>query len=79
MDRELRGAHIGERLVCNCLIKAKESGFRIMQFNAVAASNVHALHLYERLGFTDLGIIPGGFRNRHEVYEDIHVMYQVLE
>ena len=33
-----------------------------MQFNAVVASNTHVLHLYERIGFTKLGVIPGGFR-----------------
>lgn len=33
-----------------------------MQFNAVVASNTHALHLYERIGFTRLGVILGGFR-----------------
>lgn len=30
-----------------------------------------ALHLYEKLGFTQLGVIPGGFRNIDGVYEDI--------
>lgn len=28
----------------------------------MVASNIHARHLYERLGFTQLGTIPGGFR-----------------
>lgn len=37
-------------------------GFGILQFNAVVEGNVHARHLYERLGFTQLGTIPGGFR-----------------
>ena len=46
-------------------------GFRILQFNAVVATNVHALHLYERLGFTQLGIIPQGFRMKDGHYEDI--------
>ena len=31
-------------------------------WNAVVATNTHALHLYERLGFTQLGVIPQGFR-----------------
>lgn len=48
-----------------------EKGFRILQFNAVVASNVHALHLYERLGFQPLGVIPGGFRMPDGSYEDI--------
>lgn len=78
VDENCRGEHIGETLVKACLEEARKSGFRIMQFNAVVASNVHALHLYERLGFTDLGIIPGGFENRSGDYEDIHIMYCVL-
>ena len=78
VDRRIRGRHIGEKLVMDCLEKAKEYGFRIMQFNAVVDSNIHALNLYQRLGFTDLGIIPGGFLTKDDVYEDIHVMYKVL-
>lgn len=30
----------------------KTLGFGVMQFNAVVATNLHARHLYERLGFT---------------------------
>ena len=58
----VRGQHIGEKLVIDCLNKAKELGFKILQFNAVVESNIHARHLYERLGFVQLGTIPGGFR-----------------
>lgn len=78
VDRNARGHHIGERLVQDCLKQAKTLGYRILQFNAVVASNTHAYDLYIREGFTDLGIIPGGFHNIHDVYEDIHVMYKVL-
>jgi ribosomal protein S18 acetylase RimI-like enzyme len=78
VDRDVRGLHIGEKLVNDCLREAKEEGYRILQFNAVVASNTHAFHLYQRLGFVDLGIIPGGFLNKDNVYEDIHVMYRTL-
>ncbi|MGI5990064.1 MAG: GNAT family N-acetyltransferase [Lachnospiraceae bacterium] len=78
VDRGVRGLHIGEKLVRDCLKQAKAQGYRILQFNAVVASNVHAYHLYLREGFTDLGVIPGGFRDKNGVYEDIHVMYAVL-
>lgn len=78
VDSASRGEHIGERLVSDSLAQAKGHGFRILQFNAVVASNVHALHLYTRLGFADLGIIPGGFKDKDGAYQDIHVMYHTL-
>ncbi len=78
VDAAMRGLHIGEKLVSDCLKQAQLQGYRILQFNAVVASNVHAYHLYQRLGFVDLGIIPSGFLNKEGEYEDIHVMYHLL-
>lgn len=72
---EARGRHIGRSLVQDCMHQAGEHGFRILQFNAVVDSNKAALALYAKLGFVDLGVIPGGFLNAQGVYEDIHVMY----
>lgn len=71
----VRGQHIGEKLVMDCLEKAKEYGFRVLQFNAVVESNIHARHLYERLGFVQLGTIPGGFRMKDGHYENICPYY----
>lgn len=73
-----RGRHIGEALVLDCLEQGRAHGFRVLQFNAVVAANVHARHLYERLGFTQLGTIPGGFRLIDGSYEDICPYYKVL-
>ncbi len=78
VSRERRGRHIGERLVTDCLENAKRLGFGLMQFNAVVESNVHARHLYERLGFVPLGTIPGGFRMKDGHYENICPYYHVL-
>jgi L-amino acid N-acyltransferase YncA len=75
---DARGRHIGEQLVLDCLKKGKELGFRILQFNAVVESNVHARHLYERLGFIQLGTIPGGFRMKDGHYENICPYYHEL-
>lgn len=71
VSADSRGLHIGERLVKDCMKRAKEQGFCLLQFNAVVASNIHARHLYERLGFEQLGIIRGGFRMPDGSYEDI--------
>ena len=68
---DLRGRHIGEFIVKDCIAKARELGFRILQFNAVVATNIHARHLYQRLGFKELGIIPGGFRMPDGSFADI--------
>ena len=73
-----RGRHIGEALVRDCLSQASHLGFRLLQFNAVVAINVHALHLYQRLGFVPLGTIPGGFRLKNGQYEDICLYYHPL-
>ena len=70
-----RGQHIGEQLVKHSLVMGARLGFRILQFNAVVAANIHALHLYERLGFTRLGRIPKGFLMKDGHYEDIILLY----
>jgi GNAT superfamily N-acetyltransferase len=74
-----RGLHIGEMLVKDSLSVGARLGFRILQFNAVVASNIHALHLYKRLGFTQLGRIPQGFLMKDGHYEDIILQYIVLK
>ncbi len=78
VSSESRGKHIGEKLVLDCLKKGKEIGFRVLQFNAVVESNTHARHLYERLGFTQLGTIAGGFRMKDGHYENICPYFKVL-
>lgn len=61
-----------------CLDQGKKHGFGVLQFNAVVATNVHARHLYERLGFVQLGTIPKGFRMKDGSYEDICPYYHEL-
>ena len=78
VSSDARGQHIGEQLVLDCLMKGRELGFRVLQFNAVVESNIHARHLYERLGFIQLGTIPGGFRMKDGHYENICPYYHEL-
>lgn len=73
-----RGKGIGKALVSDCLIQAKKCGFRILQFNAVVKTNTAARKLYENLGFTQLGVIPGGFLMKDGHYEDICPYYKEL-
>ena len=78
VDAGKRGLHIGEKLVKDCLVQAKRIGFQVLQFNAVVESNIHARHLYERLGFVQLGTIPKGFRMKDGTYENICPYYHEL-
>lgn len=71
VKKGVRGKHIGEKLVKDSMLVGKQLGFRILQFNAVVATNAIALHLYQRLGFTQLGRIPMGFLMKNGHYEDI--------
>ncbi len=73
-----RGQHIGEKLVSDCINKAKLLGFRILQFNAVVRTNIPARRLYEKFGFQQLGVIPGGFLMKDGHYEDICPYYRLL-
>lgn len=75
VDRACRGRGAGRALVTDCMDKARELGFRVLQFNAVVASNTAARRLYESLGFQGLGTIPGGFRMGDGSYADICPYY----
>ena len=73
-----RGRGAGRALVTDCIEQAKQLGFGVLQFNAVVATNKPARHLYESLGFKQLGTIPSGFRMPDSTYEDICPYYLSL-
>lgn len=70
-----RGMHVGEHLARDCIAQAHTLGFRVLQFNAVVATNTRARSLYEKIGFHQLGVIPGGFLMKDGHYEDICPYY----
>ncbi|MBR0058756.1 MAG: GNAT family N-acetyltransferase [Methanobrevibacter sp.] len=75
VSSDMRGKHIGERLVLDSLKIAKARGFLILQYNAVVETNYAARHLYEKLGFKQLGIIPKGFKTKDNRFENICPYY----
>ena len=70
------GLGLGRALVEDSLEQAARKGFRGLQFNAVVASNEGAVHLYEDMGVTRVGTIPGGFVNFMGAYEDMYIYYK---
>ncbi len=70
VDQSLRGSGIGRALVLDCLERAKQHGFKGLQFNAVVTSNTPAIALYLKLGFKIIGTITNGYRLGDDIYRD---------
>ncbi|WP_165987540.1 GNAT family N-acetyltransferase [Streptomyces sp. YIM 98790] len=78
VDPAHAGRGVGRALCEDSLAWARSAGYRIMQFNAVVETNVHAIRLYRSLGFEITGTLPGGFRHPTEGYIGLHIMHLVL-
>lgn len=72
---DVRGRGVGRVLVQESLRKAAQLGFAGIQFNAVVATNVGAIALYESLGFQRIGTVPGGYRTDAGPV-DMHIFYR---
>ncbi|HEY2794054.1 MAG TPA: GNAT family N-acetyltransferase [Micromonosporaceae bacterium] len=70
------GKGAGRALVLRVIEAAAEDGYRGIKFNAVAATNAHAIRLYEQCGFQILGTVPEGFLHPTEGYVGLHQMYR---
>lgn len=73
-----RGRGVGRAMVLHSLEQGRAAGFRGIQFNAVAASNMSAVRLYRELGFEVVGAVPGGFAHPELGYVDLLIMYRPL-
>jgi ribosomal protein S18 acetylase RimI-like enzyme len=73
-----RGAGVGRALVEHSLRRCAELGFRAIQFNAVAETNTGAIALYERLGFSTIGIVPEAFAHPQLGFVGLRVMHRFI-
>ena len=53
-------------------------GYRSVIFNLVFSENVAARHLWDKLGFKALGVIPGAVRKNDGTYRDSIIMFRSL-
>ena len=73
-----RGKGAGRALAEYVVDWHRRTGFRAIQFNAVVETNTAAVRLWESLGFTIIGTVPGAFRLPSGEYVGLHVMYLAL-
>ncbi len=67
------------RAMCeHSLARARERGFRAMQFNFVISTNEQAVRLWQSCGFAIVGRLPCAFAHPVLGYVDALVMYQEL-
>jgi ribosomal protein S18 acetylase RimI-like enzyme len=72
------GRGIARAMCAHSLGRAKERGFRAMQFNFVIASNERAVRLWQAMGFSVVGRLPGAFAHPAHGDVDALVMWRAL-
>ena len=76
---EARGQGIASFMCQHSQQEARVLGYKAMQFNFVAASNIGAINLWQKLGFEKVGCLPKAFLHPSLGYVDAIVMYKWLE
>jgi ribosomal protein S18 acetylase RimI-like enzyme len=72
------GRGVATAMCAHSLEYARTHGFRAMQFNFVVSSNLPAIHLWQKFGFTVIGRLPEAFLHPRLGYVDALVMYRLL-
>jgi ribosomal protein S18 acetylase RimI-like enzyme len=72
------GRGVARSMCAHSLERARERGFRAMQFNFVVSTNLRAIRLWQAMGFETVGKLPGAFQ--HPVLGDVDalLMYRNL-
>ena len=73
-----RGRGIASLMCEHSQAQALAMGFKAMQFNFVVATNIRAIQLWERLGFSVVGRLPGAFNHQKLGYVDALIMFKQL-
>lgn len=73
-----RNKGLGWLLGATMLQYARDLGYRSVIFNLVFSENRPARHLWKKLGFSELGVIPGAVRKNDGTYQDAIIMFRSL-
>lgn len=75
---DAKGKGIASQMCQHSQQIAVERGFRSMQYNLVVSTNKAAVHLWEKMGFKVVGVLPGAFNSKQHGFVDALVMYKQL-
>jgi L-amino acid N-acyltransferase YncA len=73
-----QGKGVARTMCEHSLDRARERGFRAMQFNHVVSTNTRAVALWQKLGFDIVGTLPQAFNHPVHGYVDSFVMFRSL-
>lgn len=69
---------VARAMCAHSLDRARERGFRAMQFNFVISTNTRAVKLWQSCGFEICGVLPNAFDHPTRGMVDALVLYQKL-
>src|SRR6266849_10951177 len=72
------GRGVARAMCAHSMDRARERGFRSMQYNFVISTNERAVRLWQSFGFVIAGRLPGAFRHPTMGYVDAYIMYRDL-
>jgi GNAT superfamily N-acetyltransferase len=73
-----QGRGVARGMLSHSLARARERGFRGMQFNCVVSTNTRAVQTWQDNGFAIVGRLPEAFQHPTLGYVDALVMYREL-
>src|SRR5207253_1017974 len=73
------GRGVARAMCAHSLERARERGFRAMQFNCVVSTNERAVRLWESFGFAVVGRLPRAFEHPKRGFVDALVMFRSLD
>ncbi|WP_294964329.1 GNAT family N-acetyltransferase [Sulfurimonas sp.] len=74
--KDARGKGLASTMCQHSQKIAKDIGYKAMQFNFVASTNVGAIRLWTKLGFDTVGRLPKAFNHAKLGYVDALIMYK---
>ncbi|HVH71721.1 MAG TPA: GNAT family N-acetyltransferase, partial [Candidatus Dormibacteraeota bacterium] len=72
------GRGVAQAMCKHSLERARQLGFRAMQFNFVVSTNERAVRLWQKFGFEIVGRLPKAFEHPTLGFVDAYVMYREL-